>query len=93
MTSCSVMAPPPVTPEGLGEMLAALKDGGCGQVFRAKGILKLASGGTVRFDFTPRHQGWEEWKGSEAEPAPRAVFIGHGLKEGKIRELFGAGPA
>ena len=88
MTSCSLMDPPAATREGLGDLLRGLKDEACGQVFRAKGILKLTSGGTVRFDFTPRHQGWEE---ADLGLTPRAVFIGRDLNEAKIRELFGVG--
>lgn len=90
MSSCSVVDPPAVGHEKLGEMLEALKAGRCGQVFRGKGILRLTSGETVRFDFTPKHQDWEE---AAPDLAPRAVFIGRELDEGRIRGLFASGGA
>lgn len=69
----------------MNEALDNLRGVDCGQVWRGKGIVKLAGGGWANFDYTPGHCSLRFVK--NAKEAKIAV-IGCGLNSQRLTEIF-----
>lgn len=92
LTSLSVKDVPPVSESELDAIISAIRGGECGGIVRAKGILKLTSGGFVRFDVTGKHASHEAFP-CGADTDPKAVIIGRDPDGERFAELFGCGAA
>ena len=77
----------PFTEEELERILTALDSGEYGAILRAKGIVAAADGGQwLHYDFVPEEH---QIRRGPADYTGRLCVIGSGLKEDKLRQLFG----
>ncbi len=63
-----------------------LNEGEYGMVLRAKGIVQSSDGGWIHFDYVP---GEPDVRSGSAEVTGRICVIGAGIREDKIKNLFG----
>lgn len=94
-SSIAVRNPKEFTRNGLEKALEELKSGFCGQVLRAKGVVKMEQGEKMHVEFTPvlsKMEVLEETKESEKVNGEnmdcKMIIIGCGLKKEVIEELF-----
>ena len=77
----------PFTEDELERILTALDGGEYGAILRAKGIVAAADGGQwLHYDFVPEEH---QIRRGPADYTGRLCVIGSGLKEDKLRQLFG----
>ena len=77
----------PFTEDELERILTALDGGEYGAILRAKGIVAAADGGQwLHYDFVPEEH---QIRRGSADYTGRLCVIGSGLKEDKLRQLFG----
>ena len=77
----------PFTEDELEHILTALDGGEYGAILRAKGIVAAADGGQwLHYDFVPEEH---QIRRGPADYTGRLCVIGSGLKEDKLRQLFG----
>ena len=77
----------PFTEDELERILTALDSGEYGAILRAKGIVAAADGGQwLHYDFVPEEH---QIRRGPADYTGRLCVIGSGLKEDKLRQLFG----
>ena len=77
----------PFTEDELEHILTALDGGQYGAILRAKGIVPAADGGQwLHYDFVPEEH---QIRRGPADYTGRLCVIGSGLKEDKLRQLFG----
>ena len=77
----------PFTEGELERILTALDGGEYGAILRAKGIVAAADGGQwLHYDFVPEEH---QIRRGPADYTGRLCVIGSGLKEDKLRQLFG----
>lgn len=77
----------PFTEDELERILTALDGGEYGAILRAKGIVAAADGGQwLHYDFVPEEH---QIRRGPADYTGRLCVIGSGLKEDKLRHLFG----
>ncbi len=77
----------PFTEDELEHILTALDSGEYGAILRAKGIVAAADGGQwLHYDFVPEEH---QIRRGPADYTGRLCVIGSGLKEDKLRQLFG----
>ena len=77
----------PFTEDELDSILTALDGGEYGAILRAKGIVAAADGGQwLHYDFVPEEH---QIRRGPADYTGRLCVIGSGLKEDKLRQLFG----
>ena len=75
------------TEDELERILTALDSGEYGAILRAKGIVAAADGGQwLHYDFVPEEH---QIRRGPADYTGRLCVIGSGLKEDKLRQLFG----
>lgn len=79
--------PAELTIQALHQALEELSSSGCGQIWRGKGIVKLAGGAWAHFDYTPRHFTYRLL--FEAREA-KMVFIGCDLNKQRLSAIFSA---